>query len=294
MRIDEIGEDEVVHQLLPFLLTQGIEIPAGEDDAAVYGDGQGGYTVVSCDASVEGIHFDLGWMSPEDAGWRALALALGDLAAKGASPTYALAMAAVPGAWEVEDLVGLYRGMAALGQLVKVGIVGGDTSATAGPAVIALTVIGATPVRPLARSEALPGWTVGVTGPLGGAALALRERRVHRFEPLLAVGRRLNEAGLCCGDISDGLLREMDKFLAYSGTGCEIRLSQLPVVPGVSAQAAAASGEEAELIAVGPEDKVRSAGLTVVGVMTADRTVKVLDDADRQLDIEDHGFRHFA
>src|SRR5579859_4634907 len=233
--------------------------------------------------AVEGVHFDLGWMKPEDAGWRALALALGDLAAKGATPEYGLAMTMIPAGWEVEDLVGVYRVMAELGRRTGLALVGGDTSATTGPAVIALTVLGSTAVRPLARSEAKTGWAIGVTGPLGAAALALRERRVLRPEPLLAAGRRLNEAGLCCGDVSDGLLRELDKFLAYSGTGSEVRQGEVPVAEGAGPEDAMAGGEEVELVCLGPEEKVRELGLTVVGRTIAEPEVRVVDDAGRRL-----------
>jgi len=87
---------------------EGFEIPAGEDDTAVWSD-HGSYTVASCDMAVEGVHFDLSWMPAEDAGWRALALALGDLAAKGATPAWALTSIAVPKTWQVENFVGLYK-----------------------------------------------------------------------------------------------------------------------------------------------------------------------------------------
>jgi thiamine-monophosphate kinase len=294
LKVGELGEDEVVRRLLPHLLTDRIAIPAGADDAAAYRWEGDGFQVVSCDASVEGIHFDLGWMRAEDAGWRALALALGDLAAKGATPAYGVAMTMIPASWEVEDLVGLYRGMAELGRKTGLALVGGDTSATAGPAVIALTVLGSAAVRPLARSEAKPGWAIGVTGPLGAAALALRERRVHRPEPLLAAGRRLNEAGLCCGDISDGLLRELDKFLAYSGTGSEVRQGDVPVAEGAGPEDAMAGGEEVELVCLGPEEKVRELGLTVVGRTIAEPEVRVVDDAGRRLSPGYRGYRHFG
>src|SRR5258708_25538593 len=108
--------------------------------------------------------------------------------------------------------------MAELARQTKVLIAGGDMSSTDGAAVLSITVVGRTEKRPLARSEAQPGWAVAVTGPLGASATALRERRSIRLVPLLEEGRRLNEAGLCCGDISDGLLREMDKFGAFSGS----------------------------------------------------------------------------
>ena len=41
---------------------------------------------VSTDAMVEQVHFRLDWLSLEEVGWRAVAAALSDLAAEGASP----------------------------------------------------------------------------------------------------------------------------------------------------------------------------------------------------------------
>ncbi|MHB8688146.1 MAG: thiamine-phosphate kinase, partial [Candidatus Dormibacteraceae bacterium] len=250
--------------------------------------------VASCDMFVEGVHFDLGWMSAQDAGWRALALALGDLAAKGAAPAWALTSIAIPGAWAVESLTGLYEGMSALAKQTGVLIAGGDMSSTEGPAVLSITVVGRTAKRPLARSEARPGWAVAVTGPLGKSAVALRDRRPHRLVPLLEEGSRLNEAGLCCGDISDGLLREMDKFVAFSGCGCVIRAAEVPVVDTASLDEALTSGEEAELVCVGPEELIRACGLHAFGFLTDDSSVQVLGADGMPLQLEHTGYDHFA
>ncbi|HEV2475056.1 MAG TPA: thiamine-phosphate kinase, partial [Candidatus Dormibacteraeota bacterium] len=206
MNAGGIGELGLIARLKPFLSTG-----AGGDDAAVIADATG-FLVVSADMFVEGVHFDLGWMSPEDVGWRSLALALGDLAAKGADPAWAVASVAIPRAWPIERLEGVYRGMKELAQRFRLSIEGGDLNAVDGSAVISLTVAGRTAELPLARSQAQAGWSVGVTGPLGQAAMALRERRPFRFTPLIEEGRRLNLLGLCCGDVSDGLVREMEKF----------------------------------------------------------------------------------
>src|SRR5262249_8796032 len=167
---------------------------AGGDDAAVIHDGHH-YVVASVDVFVEGVHFDLEWMSPEDAGWRALALALGDLAAKGARPRWALGSLALPPTWNVEAVTELSAGMASLASRFDLDIAGGDLSSTSGPAVLSLTVVGRSETRPLARSEAKPGWTVGVTGPLGAAAVALRERPPFRLRSLIEEGLSLNQAG---------------------------------------------------------------------------------------------------
>jgi thiamine monophosphate kinase len=160
--------------------------------------------------------------------------------------------------------------------------------------VLSITVVGRAEKRPLARSEAQPGWAVAVTGPLGASATALRERRSIRLVPLLEEGRRLNEAGLCCGDISDGLLREMDKFVAFSGCGCVIRATEVPVAEGATLEEALSSGEEADLVCVGPEELIRGAGLQPFGFLTDDESVSVLDAGGKPMQLEQTGYDHFA
>ena len=256
------GELQLLELIKPYLSRQ-----AGGDDAAVL-DPVDEYQVLSTDMSVEGVHFDLSWMSAEDAGWRALALALGDLAAKGASPAWALASVAVPRQWSLDDLAGLFRGMHDLASRLFMAIEGGDMSAIDGPAVLTLTVGGRAETKPLPRRVARPGWTVAVTGPLGASAVALREHRVLRPEPLLDEGRRLNELGLCCGDISDGLVRELEKFAHMAGIGFHLDAARVPVAEGASLDDALTSGEEVQLVCAGPEERIRKAGIVPVGEMT--------------------------
>jgi thiamine-monophosphate kinase len=184
--------------------------------------------------------------------------------------------------------------MSALAHETGLLIVGGDMSSIEGPAVLSITVVGRTVSRPLARSQAKPGWAVAVTGPLGAAALALKARRPLRLVPLLDEGRRLNQAGLCCGDISDGLLREMEKFAAASRAGCVIRAADIPLVEGAGWEEALTSGEEAELVCVGPEDVIRRAGLSPLGMLTEDPAVKVVGSDGMQLQLHVSGFDHFA
>lgn len=288
MKVEGLGEFGLLERIKPYLSAH-----AGQDDAAVLEDADG-FVVASCDMFVEGVHFDLAWMRPEDAGWRALALALGDLAAKGATPWWALTSIALPGAWAVESLTGLYAGIAELAHQTRTLIAGGDMSSTDGPAVLSIAVAGRTERRPLARSEARPGWAVAVTGPLGAAATALRERRSIRFVPLLEEGRRLNAAGLCCGDVSDGLLREMDKFVAFSGCGCVIRAPEVPVALGATLEDALTSGEESELVCVGSEGVIRGAGLLPFGYLTDDESVQVLGTGGTPMQLAQTGYDHFA
>ena len=288
MTLEGIGELGLLERIKPYL-----SAGAGGDDAAVIADATG-FVVASTDMFVENVHFDFGWMSAEDVGWRSLALALGDLAAKGAQPLWALTSMAMPNRWTVERLTSLYGGMAGLAKGLKLAIAGGDMSATDGPAVLSLTVVGHTTTMPLARAQAEAGWTVAVTGPLGAAAVALRERRAHRLVPLIDEGKRLNQLALCCGDISDGLVREMEKFAAMAGVGCVLRAGDVPRAAGASIEEALTSGEEAELVCVGPERLIAEAGLRPVGTLTQDKTIKVVDARGADLRLEKTGYDHFA
>jgi thiamine-monophosphate kinase len=288
MKVQGTGELGLLQQIKPYLAAQ-----SGQDDAAVIADDIG-FVVASCDMFVEGVHFDLGWMSTEDVGSRSLALALGDLAAKGASPLWALTALAMPKRWTVDHLTGLYKGMAAMAKETDLMIVGGDMSSIDGPAVLSVTVVGRTNVLPLARAQAQAGWSVAVTGPLGGAEVALRERRAFLLKPRLDEGRRLNEAGLCCGDISDGLVREMEKFAAMAGVGCVIHAEAVPRALDASQTDALTSGEEAELVCVGPDEVIQQASLRKVGELTHDGKVRVVDANSAPVALPRTGYDHFA
>jgi len=296
--LDGLGEAELLRRIRPYLTTTGYQVVAGEDDAAVWPsldpDHPQDYVVASCDTSVEGVHFDLAWMRPVDVGHRALALALGDLAAKGATPKYVLVALAAPRSWEVATLTGLYEGIHRLAERYDIAVAGGDTSATAGAAVLTLTVLGTTAEVPLARARVEPGWAVGVSGALGAAAVALRERRPFLPDPKFAEGTLYNEAELCCGDVSDGLVREMEKFAAVSGHGCVIRASEVPRAAGASLEDALTSGEEAELVCVGPEDRMIRAGVRPVGTMTEHSAVRVVGADGADLKLPSGGYDHFA
>src|SRR5215207_10517965 len=109
------------------------------DDAAVVR--AGGAAAVSTDVMVDGTHFRLGQATPEDAGWRALAGALSDVAAMGAAPGEAYLSVVLPPALGDEDVVAVHRGAEALAGESGVTIAGGDLAR--GPALtLAVTVIG--------------------------------------------------------------------------------------------------------------------------------------------------------
>jgi thiamine-monophosphate kinase len=124
---------------------------------------------------------------------------------------------------------------------------------------------------------------VGITGELGGAGagLLLLEgadavlpeqqrralvRRHVRPEPRLEAGRALARAGASAMiDVSDGVATDAGHLAARSGVELRLRLSDLPLAPGVEAVAessgrdpvelAAASGDDYELLLCAPPER---------------------------------------
>ena len=279
------------------------------DDAAVVAAG-GARAIVSTDAMVEGEHFRLDWISPADAGHRALAGALSDLAAMGVAPGEAYIALGVGGALDAAAALALVRGAEALAASTGVTIAGGDLVRSP-VAFVTVTVVGWSDGAVIGRDGARPGDLVGVTGTLGGAAAGIDVlagrlaagphaqaliARHARPLPRLQEGRALADAGVhAMIDVSDGLATDAAHVAAASGVGLEIDLEALPLCAGVPDAAFAASGgEDYELCLCAPA-AARAAieaavpGVSWVGRVAAGAGAHFFDaTGERAL----HGFEH--
>jgi thiamine-monophosphate kinase len=233
VRLSDLGEAGLLAELERRGLARGIE-----NDAAELAGG----LVVTQDALVEGVHFRLDWISWRDLGWRAAAVNLSDLAASGAAPDGLVVSLALPSDSAVNDVLGLYEGMAE----TDVPVVGGDTS-RAERVTLSVTALGRSPRVP-GRGGARPGDRLVVTGPLGGAGAAFRDRRYLRPPLRLAEGRELAASATAMLDVSDGLAVDAGHIAARSRCRVVVDLERVPLAPGARLDDAG-FGEDYELLA---------------------------------------------
>ncbi len=173
MKVKDIGEKGLLARLQRFCPPEIVG-----DDAAVLVPIPGQSLVVTADMLVNGVHFSDCTTSPEDAGWRAAAANLSDLAAMGASPLGITVCLGLPGDVSVNWVERLYQGMDECLKQYKTPIIGGDICRS--PVItISITAFGQVePTRVIRRSAAQVGDAIAVTG-VHGASRAGLELLVH-------------------------------------------------------------------------------------------------------------------
>jgi thiamine-monophosphate kinase len=324
--VSELGELALIERIKARLPAAPSFVVVGiGDDAAVVEPERNALEVMTTDCQVEGVHFDLAFVSPGDIGHKALAVNLSDLAAMGAAPRVALLSLVLPPALPVAHVDALVDGMLPLAARARIFIVGGNIARSPGPLVVDLTVTGSVHRRRiLRRSGARAGDELYVTGALGSAAAGLRISRdgrgranvagpdatadtlVVRYlrpEPRLRFGVLLgrNSAASACIDLSDGLADGVRQIASASGVGAIVDGSVIPVAPGATLEDALAGGEDYELLfALSPKLRsrlrhvMRHAGdlpVTKIGRLTRDRVLVL--ERDGMTEPLVGGYEHF-
>ena len=204
--------------------------------------------VATCDQIIEGTHF----LSSDSLDWVAKRLVrrnLSDLIAKGCKPIGALLALAWPKERPLAQVADFARGLgddlAAL--CGNCPLLGGDTSATEGPLVASLTLIGtplAPTAKPILRIGAQPGDGIFLTGTLGDAYLGLQVRlgqmdasqltqavqlALAPKPPPLATADLVATFAKASIDVSDGLLADASHIALASHLSLAIELDVLPL-----------------------------------------------------------------
>jgi thiamine-monophosphate kinase len=168
MLIKDIGEQGLLRILQKFCPAEIVG-----DDCAVLPTNPHQSLAVTTDMLVDGVHFSDRTTSPYDAGWRAAAANLSDLAAMGAKPLAVTVALAVTADTAVEWVEEFYRGMTACLEVYHTPIAGGDVVRSS-VVTVAITAFGEVECdRTIRRSNARSNWAIVATGFHGASRAGL-------------------------------------------------------------------------------------------------------------------------
>ena len=252
------------------------------DDCAIFRPRAGQELLFTTDMLIEGTHFQRATHSAADAGWKALARGLSDIAAMGGEPRFCLVSLAVARWCGPSWVERFFRGLLLLARRTGTVLAGGDLSHAAQVACDVVVCGSAPRGSALRRSTARAGDAVYVSGLLGGSALGLASgggkawRRHKRPEPRLALGRFLRERvhASAAMDLSDGISLDLHRLCLASGLSAEIEAP--PRFPGATLEQSLHGGEDYELLfTAGPSRRVpaefEGVPLTQIGTMRKGR-----------------------
>jgi thiamine-monophosphate kinase len=297
----------------------GVALGIG-DDAAILAASPEGWAW-SVDASVQGVHFDLRYLSLEDIGYRAFQAAASDLAAMGAAPVAALSALILPPELSPAGLDRLTLGQRAASRECECPIVGGNLS-RGGELSLTTSVLGSVR-RSLTRSGARPGEQLWLVGGVGLSAAGLACLRIgldaeprrgssgiaecvqawRRPRALLRQGRELASLASSAIDVSDGLASDARQLARASGVRIVVERERLraALAPALleasralrrsALHFALRGGEDYALLATGPRHR-RPAWAVAIGWVTRGQGV-LLECGDHAAPLSG-GFDHLA
>jgi thiamine-monophosphate kinase len=226
----------------------------------VYKPTVGKIQLLTTDAFIEGVHFDLTFTSCRHLGWKAIVANISDVAAMGGIPRYCTATISLPKKISVEMVEDLYKGMLFACKKYSCLLVGGDTTTSLANLMISITMTGeAREEQVLYRSGAKPGDLICVTGHLGashaGLKILQRNKQLYMqsndkdtFQPSLELYKialekhlmpkpRLDISKILVEhvkihsliDISDGLASEVHHICLNSEVGAQVYERNIPL-----------------------------------------------------------------
>ena len=246
-------------ELIKWIKKKAGKVPSGwigiGDDAAVIPSVPVRDWILSTDTIVEGIDFDRK-VTPAQAGRKALAINLSDMAAMGAIPQAFLMTLGIPSSWKPDKKIKSFlNGLFNLAREYRVVCVGGDMT-SARQFFCGITVWGQPAgKKAVLRCEAKSGDLILVTGALGGSI----KRKHFDFTPRVLEGQWLAQNGYpnAMMDISDGLAQDLSHLVRASRVCARLNLECVPVARDARNLAGALSdGEDFELLMTVPRGKI--------------------------------------
>ncbi|MEJ2688722.1 MAG: thiamine-phosphate kinase [Deltaproteobacteria bacterium] len=242
------------------------------DDCAVIRPPAGMLQLVSIDALVENVHFNLGWHPPFLLGRKVASVNISDIAAMAGNPRFAFLAAALTPQTEEVWIASFLDGFRQVLAEHNVLLLGGDTVKSPGPLMFTVTVLGEVTEKEICyRSGARSGDLILSTGPLGGAAAGLAACKAGLMKdesfaavvkchldplPQVALGRLLGRSGAVHAmlDSSDGLAADVSHICEESRCGAVIEEEMLPIGSATIALARELDLEPLQFAVSGGED----------------------------------------
>ena len=291
-----------------YLAERNVEVSVGDDSSILNLNSDFQY-VNSIDTSIEDIHF-LNSMSPRDIAYRSCAVALSDLAACGANPSWYSIALTFP---EVEDiwLENFSLGLKDFSDEYKIPLVGGDT--TKGKLSVTVQVMGEVEKeKALLRSGARENDLIYVSGIIGDAFLQLRELQKSQnqdtgFDAYLhpkaqiALGLELIDIANSAIDISDGLIQDLNLICKSSDVGAKVYLSMIPTSVEDKTLELINSGDDYQICFTASENnssKIKHISerlgvpITEIGKITNSKELILLDYEGNKMELGS-GYSHF-
>ncbi len=261
-KLSNLGEFGLIEHLTKnFKVKHKSTIKGIGDDAAVL-NFENKKIVVTTDLLIEGVHFDLSYMSLKHLGYKAVIVNLSDVYAMNAKATQVTVSIAVSNRFPLEALEDLYAGIETAASIYNIDVVGGDTTSSNKGLLISITAIGEVESEnEVYRSGAKPNDLLVVSGDLGAAYLGLqvleREKEVYKVNPnsqpdlepytyiierqlkpearkdIIELLGDLNVKPTAMIDISDGLSSEIIHICKQSKVGCDLYEEKIPLDPQV-------------------------------------------------------------
>jgi len=252
-------------------------------------------------------------MSADDIAYRAVVVALSDLAACGAAPSWYSVALTLPEFNDDSWLNKFAGGLRRVSDDYRVPLIGGDT--TKGKLSITVQVNGyCDSGKSILRSTANPNENIYVSGLIGEALKGLNciakrseatDQQIESYlkpKARIGLGFRLKDIASSAIDISDGLLQDLKHICTASELGAQIELDKIPTSLSVTPSIADInSGDDYEICFTSSpknEPLIKEISeelgilITSIGKTDDSMTISVIDKEGYEVPLES-GYKHF-